>query len=85
MTSLRALAIGPGKTFEFKELSLAHKAAISLAMKEGDDKVDQVSGQRNEKHQRLERRLVLWRPRFYKGNWLKRAGAAKAGCMGTMP
>ncbi len=37
---LASIGIGPGKTFEFKDLSLEHKAAVLLAMKEGDDKVD---------------------------------------------
>ena len=41
-------ASGPGKTFEFKDLSLEHKAAVLLGMKEGDDKVDKFAGQRNE-------------------------------------
>lgn len=36
---LASIGIGPGKTFEFKDLSVEHKAAILLAMKEGDDKI----------------------------------------------
>ena len=39
-TKLASIGIGPGKTFEFKDLSPEHKAAILLAMKEGDDKVN---------------------------------------------
>ena len=41
---LATIGIGPGKTFEFKDLSLEHKAAVLLAMKEGDGKVDAVPG-----------------------------------------
>jgi hypothetical protein len=37
---LATIGIGPGKTFAFKDLAMEHKAAILLAMKEGDDKVD---------------------------------------------
>src|SRR6266498_3797624 len=37
---LASIGIGPGKAFDFKDLSLEHKAAVLLAMKEGDDKVD---------------------------------------------
>ncbi len=37
---LARIGIGPGKTFDFKDLSLEHKAAVLLAMKEGDEKVD---------------------------------------------
>ena len=64
---LASIGIGPGKTFEFKDLSLEHKAAVLLGMKEGDDKVDKflASGMKN--HQRLEHRFVLWRPRFLQG------------------
>ena len=61
---LASIGIGPGKTFDFKDLSLEHKAAVLLAMKEGDDKVDKYLGQRHEGHQRLEGRLALRRPRL---------------------
>jgi hypothetical protein len=46
---LATIGIGPGKSFEFKDLSLEHKAAALLAMKEGDDKVDKflASGMRD--------------------------------------
>src|SRR5437762_12523586 len=46
---LATIGIGPGKTFEFKDLSAEHKAAILIAMKEGDDKVDKfaASGVKN--------------------------------------
>jgi hypothetical protein len=80
---LASIGIGPGKTFEFKELSLEHKAAILLAMKEGDDKVDQflASGMKN---------IHGWNVgaffgdrAFYNGNWLMRAGAAKGGLYGN--
>ena len=38
---LASIGIGPGKKFDFKELSLEHKAAVGLGMKQGSDKVDQ--------------------------------------------
>jgi hypothetical protein len=38
---LASIGIGPGKTFEFHELSPEHKAAVLLALKEGDDKVSE--------------------------------------------
>jgi hypothetical protein len=37
---LARIGIGPGKTFEFKDLSVEHKAAVLLGMKEGETKVD---------------------------------------------
>ncbi|MGO6719341.1 cell envelope protein, partial [Rhizobium ruizarguesonis] len=37
---LTKIGIGPGKTFELKDLSLEHKAEILVGMKQGDDKID---------------------------------------------
>jgi hypothetical protein len=39
---LASIGVGPGKTFNFKDLSLKHKLEIGLGMKEGDKKVDQA-------------------------------------------
>jgi hypothetical protein len=58
---LASIGIGPGKTFEFKDLSLEHKAAVLLAMKEGDDKVERLSEHGNGRCQRLEDRIDLRR------------------------
>jgi hypothetical protein len=80
---LASIGIGPGKTFEFKDLSLEHKAAVLLGMKEGDDKVDKflASGVKN---------INGWSVgsffgdrAFYKGDWLMRAAAAKGGIYGN--
>jgi hypothetical protein len=37
---LARIVIGAGKTFDFKDLSVEHKAEVGLGMKEGDAKVD---------------------------------------------
>lgn len=37
---LAKIGIGPGKTFEFKELSLEHKAEMLISVKQGDDKIN---------------------------------------------
>jgi hypothetical protein len=80
---LARIGIGPDKTFEFKDLSAEHKAAVLLAMKEGDDKVDKylATGVKN---------INGWSVgsfagdrAFYHGDWLKRAGGAKAGIYGN--
>ena len=80
---LASIGIGPGKTFDFKDLDLEHKAVVLLAMKEGDDKVDQFlsTGIKN---------INGWKvgsffgdEAFYKGDWLMRAGAAKGGIYGN--
>jgi hypothetical protein len=46
---LASIGIGPGKKFQMKDLSPAHKAAILLGMKSGSDQVDKfiASGSKN--------------------------------------
>ncbi|SHO53303.1 Uncharacterized conserved protein [Desulfopila aestuarii DSM 18488] len=82
-TKLASIGIGPGKTFEFKELSLEHKAAVLLAMKEGDDKVDAflASGMKNINGWKIG--SLFGDSEFYKGDWLTRAAAAKGGIYGN--
>src|SRR5436305_8814583 len=80
---LARIGVGAGKTFDFKDLSLEHKAELALGMKEGDAKVDQylATGQKN---------INGWKVgsffgdrNFYNGDWLKRAAAAKGGIYGN--
>jgi len=80
---LASIGIGPGKSFDFKDLSLEHKAAIGLAMKEGDDKVAKylASGMKNING--WEVGSLFGDSAFYNGDWLKRAAAAKAGIYGN--
>ncbi|MCC7216122.1 MAG: DUF1254 domain-containing protein [Burkholderiales bacterium] len=80
---LATIGVGPGKKFAFKDLSLEHKAAILLGMKEGDKKVD-------EKVAKLGKSLNGWNVSsafgdraFYNGDWLLRAAAARAGIYGN--
>lgn len=77
------IGVGPGKTFDFKDLSLEHKAAVLLGMKEGDKKID-------EKIAALGKRINGWNVAsmfgdraFYHGDWLLRAAAARAGIYGN--
>jgi len=80
---LASIGIGPGKTFELKDLSLENKAAVLLAMKEGDDKVDKflASGMKNVNGWSIG--SFFGDRAFYNGNWLMRAGAAKGGIYGN--
>jgi len=82
-TKLASIGIGPGKTFEFKDLSLEHKAAVLLALKEGDDKVDKflASGMKDVNGWSIG--SFFGDRAFYKGDWLMRAAAAKGGIYGN--
>ncbi|MFH0341903.1 MAG: DUF1254 domain-containing protein [Chromatiales bacterium] len=80
---LASIGIGPGKTFEFKDLSLEHKAAVLLGLKEGDDKVDKylAGGTKNVNGWGVG--AAFGDRAFFKGDWLKRAAAAKGGIYGN--
>ncbi len=79
---LAKIGIGPGKTFEFKDLSLEHKAEILVAMKQGDDKVDKWLASGNKNINGWNVGAFFGDEAFYNGNWLMRAGAAKGGLYG---
>ena len=80
---LARIGVGAGKTFEFKDLSAEHKAAIVLGMKAGSKKVD-------EKVAAIGKEINGWHVAsafgdraFFKGDWLLRAAAARAGIYGN--
>jgi len=80
---LARIGIGAGKTFDFKDLSLEHKAEIGLGMKAGEKKIE-------EKAANLGKAINGWRVgasfgdrEFYHGDWLLRAAAAKSGIYGN--
>jgi hypothetical protein len=80
---LARIGVGPGKTFEFKDLSAEHKAAVLLGMKEGDDKVTRflAGGTKNINGWNIG--SLFGDSAFYEGDWLKRAAAAKGGIYGN--
>ena len=80
---LASIGIGPGKTFDFKDLSAEHKAAILLGMKEGDKKVDEKVASIGKKVNGWNVGSAFGDRAFYKGDWLLRAGAARAGIYGN--
>ncbi len=80
---LASIGVGPGKTFDFKDLSLEHKAEILLGMRAGEKKVE-------EKVAAIGKDVNGWNVgsafgdrAFYNGDWLLRAAAAKAGIYGN--
>jgi hypothetical protein len=80
---LASIGIGPDQTFAFKDLSAEHKAAVLLALKEGDDKVDKFLASGTKVINGWNISALFGDRDFYKGNWLLRAGAAKGGLFGN--
>jgi hypothetical protein len=80
---LASIGIGPGKKFGFKDLSPEHKAAVLLAMKECEAKVEKFlnSGMKDINGWKIG--AVFGDADFYKGDWLLRAAAAKGGIYGN--
>ncbi len=78
------IGVGPGKTFDFKDLSAEHKEAVAAGMKAGEAKIEKF----------LETALKTvngWKlsdpfgdRAFFSGDWLKRAAGAQAGIYGNV-
>jgi hypothetical protein len=83
LAKLASISIAPGKTFEIKDLSADHRAAMLEGMKGGDAKVDKElsSGVKNVNGWNIG--AYFGDRDFFKGNWLKRAAAAKGGLYGN--
>jgi len=82
---LAKIGVGPGKTFNFKDLPVEQKLEVGLGMKEGEKKVDEAVANAG-------KAINGWRvsglpgdSAHYNGDWLKRAAAAKAGIYGNDP
>jgi hypothetical protein len=80
---LASIGIGPGKKFAFKDLSLEHKAAILVGMKEGDRKVSERAAAIGKSINGWSVGSSFGDREFYKGDWLLRAAAARAGIYGN--
>jgi hypothetical protein len=80
---LARIGVGPGKKFDFKDLSLEHKAEVGLGMKEGDKKVEDAVNHLGTKLNGWNVASITGDRAFFNGDWLKRAAAAKAGIYGN--
>ncbi len=80
---LARIGVGPGKTFNFKDLSLKHKAEIGLGMKAGEKKVEQKIANAGKDINGWRVAAPFGDRHFYSGNWLLRAAAAQAGIYGN--
>jgi hypothetical protein len=82
-TRLASIGIGPGKAFDMKDLSLEHKAAILLGMKEGSDAVDKYIASGGKVINGWNVGSFFGDRAYYNGDWLKRAAAARGGIFGN--
>ena len=80
---LARIGVGPDRKFDFTDLSLEHKAAVLLGMKDGENRVLAALA-------KLGKRINGWQVgsafgdrAYYAGNWTLRAVAAKAGIFGN--
>jgi len=80
---LARLGVGPGRTFSLKDLSLEHKAAVLLGMKQGDDKVNEYLAEGMKDINGWQIGSLFGDAAFYNGDWLKRAAAAQGGIYGN--
>ncbi len=81
---LATIGVGPGKTFNFKDLPLEQKLEVGLGMKEGEKKIAEYLANVAGKD------INGWRvsslfgdSAFYNGDWLKRAAGAQGGIYGN--
>jgi hypothetical protein len=80
---LARIGIGPGKTFNFKDLSVEDKLEVGLGMKEGQRKVDETVANVGESVNGWRVSSLPGDSAHYDGDWLKRAVAAQAGIYGN--
>jgi hypothetical protein len=80
---LARIGVGPGKSFDFKDLPREHKLEMGLGMRDGEEKVDKAVAN-------VGKDINGWRVgsipgdrAHYHGDWLMRATAAKAGIYGN--
>jgi hypothetical protein len=80
---LARIGVGPGKTFDLKDLSLVHKAEILVGMKAGSDQVDKYIASGGKVINGWNVASFFGDRAYYNGDWLKRAAAAKGGIYGN--
>ena len=80
---LARIGVGPGKTFNFRDLSPEHKAAVLVGLKEGQKKVEQRAASIGKRINGWNIGSAFGNREFFNGDWLLRAAAAQAGIFGN--
>jgi hypothetical protein len=80
---LARIGVGAGKTFNFNDLSIEHKAEVLLAMKEGEARIEKFLATEQKEVNGWKIGSFFGDRAFFDGNWLLRAAGAKAGIYGN--
>jgi hypothetical protein len=80
---LASIGVGPGKTFNFKDLPVEQKLEVGLGMKEGEKKVDEAVANAGKAINGWRVSSLFGDSAFFNGDWLKRAAGAKGGIYGN--
>ena len=80
---LATIGVGPGKTFNFKDLPLEQKLEVGLGMKEGERKVDESVANAGKAINGWRVSSLFGDSAFFNSDWLKRAAGAKGGIYGN--
>jgi hypothetical protein len=80
---LARIGIGPGKTFNFKDLTVKDKLEVGLGMKDGEKKIEEAIANAGKAINGWRVSSLPGDSAHYNGDWLKRAAAAKAGIYGN--
>ena len=78
-----SVGIGAGKKFDFKDLSLEHKAEVALGMKDGEAKIKQYLTTGLKQINGWTVASAFGDRAFFYGDWLLRAAGAVAGTYGN--
>jgi hypothetical protein len=80
---LARIGVGAGKTFNFDDLSVEHKAEVLIAMKEGESRIEKFLDTEQKEVNGWKIGSFFGDRAFFGGNWLLRAAGAKAGIYGN--
>jgi hypothetical protein len=80
---LAKIGVGPGKSFEFKDLPLGHRLEIELGMRDGEAKVKEYLAGQLFKVNGWSVSDLWGDAAFFGDDWIKRAAGASAGIYGN--
>ncbi|SED40226.1 Uncharacterized conserved protein [Rhizobiales bacterium GAS191] len=82
---LASIGIGPGKTFDFKDLPIEQKLEVALGLKRGKSTVDAAVAKAGTTINGWQVSGLPGDSAHFNGDWLGRAAAAQAGIYGNSP